>query len=56
MLTKKVVSKNCAPFTGSISEINTTEIDNPKHVEVIMPMYILIEYSHNYSKISGSLW
>ena len=55
MLTKKVVSKNCAPFTASIIEINTTQIDNPKHVEVIMPMYILIEYSDNYSKTSGSL-
>ena len=56
MLTKKVVSKNCAPFTASISEINTTQIDNPKHVEVIMPMYILIEYSDNCPKTSGSLW
>ena len=26
------------------------------YIEVIMPMYNLIEYSYNYSKTSGSLW
>ena len=52
---KKVVFKNCAPFTDCISKINNTQIDNGKHIDVIMPMYNLIEYSDNYSKTSGSL-
>ena len=53
---KKVVFKNCAPFTDCISEINNTQIDNVKHIYVIIPMYNLIEYSDNYSKTSGILW
>ena len=51
---KKVVFKNCAPFTDCISEINNTQIDNAKYIGVIMPMYNLIKHSDNYSKTSGS--
>ena len=46
----QVVLKNCAPFTDCISEINNTQIDNAKDINVVMPMYNLIEYSNNYSK------
>ena len=53
---RKIVFKNCAPFTGCISEINNTKIDNKKNIDVVMMMYNLIEYNDNYSKISGSLW
>ena len=55
---KKVIFKNCAPFTNYISEINNTQIDNPKDnaIDTVMPMYNLIEYSDNYAKITGSLW
>ena len=53
---KKVMFKNCAPFTNCISEINNTQVDNAKDIDIVMPMYNLIEYSDNYSKISGSLW
>ena len=42
---KKVVFKNCAPFTDCIKEINNTLIDNAKDIDVIMPMYNLREYS-----------
>ena len=52
---KKVIFKNCAPFTNCISEINNTQIDNAKDIDIVMPMYNLIEYSDNYSKTSGSL-
>ena len=48
--------KNCAPFTNCISEINNTQVDNAKDIDIIMPMYNLIEYSDNYVKTSGSLW
>ena len=53
---KEVVFINCAPFTDCISEINKTQIDNAKDVNIVMPMCILIEYSNNNSKTSGSLW
>ena len=43
-------------FTGCISEINNTQIDNTKYIYVAMPMNNLIEYSDNYSKTSGGLW
>ena len=45
-----VVFKNCALFTNCITEINNTQIDNAKYLDVIMPMHNLIEYSDNYSK------
>ena len=53
---KKVIFKNCAPFTNCISKINNIQIDNATDIDIVMPMYILIEYSTNYSKTSGSLW
>ena len=53
---KKVIFKNCAPFTNCISKINNTEIDNAEYIDIVMPMYELIECSDSYSKTSGSLW
>ena len=53
---KGVTFKNCAPFTKCINRINNTEIDNAKDIDIVMPMYNLIEYSDNYSKTFGSLW
>ena len=53
---KSVAFKNCAPFTNCISEIKNTQVDNTKDTDLVMPMYNLIEYSHNYAKTSGSLW
>ena len=53
---KGVVFKNCAPFINCISEINTTQIDNAKDIDIIMHMYNLIEYSDNYGKPTESLW
>ena len=51
---KEVRFKNCAPFSDCISEINNTQLNNAKHLDVVEPMYNLIEYSDIYSKISGS--
>ena len=54
-----VIFKNCALFTECIRSTNNTEIDHAKDtkdINVVMPMYNLIEYSDNYSKTSGSLW
>ena len=53
---KGVAFKNCAPFANFISEINNTQVYNAKDIDIVMPMYNLIEYSDNYAKTLGSLW
>ena len=53
---KKSVFKNNAPFINYISKINGVKIDNAEDLDVIMPMYNLLEYSKNYRKTTGSLW
>ena len=53
---KGVIFKNCASFINCKTEINNTEIDNAKDIDIVMPMYDLIEYSDNYSKTSRNLW
>ena len=50
---KKVTFKNCAPFTDCINEINNTQVDNVKDLDIMMSMYNVIEYSDNYAKTSG---
>ena len=52
---KKVIFKNCAPFTNCISKINNTQVDNAKDIDIVMPMYNVKEYSDNYSKTFGRL-
>ena len=51
---KKVIFKNCAPFTNCISEINNTQIDDAQDIDIVMPMHI--EYSDAYLKTSGNKW
>ena len=53
---KGVAFKNCAPFTDCISEMNSTQIGNCKDIDIVMPLYNLLEYSDNYAKTSGGLW
>ena len=53
---KGVAFKNRAPFTSCKSDINNVEIDYCQDIDIVMPMYNLIEYSDNYAKTSGSLW
>ena len=53
---KKLVFKNTAPFINCISKINDVKIDNAEDLDVVMPMYNLLEYSKNYRKTTGSLW
>ena len=53
---KGVIFKDCVPFTDCINEINNTQTDNSKDLDVVKPIYYLIKYSNNYSKTSGSLW
>ena len=53
---KSVAFKNNAPFINCISKINGIKIDNAEDLDVVMPMYNLLEYSKNYRKTTGSLW
>ena len=53
---KKLIMKNDAPFKSCISKINNTFIDNAKGLDILMPMYNLLEQSCKYSMTSGNLW
>ena len=53
---KKVIFKNCAPFTNCTSKINYMQIDDGYDIDVVVHMYNLIEYSDIYLKTSGILW
>ena len=53
---KSVAFKNNFPFINCISKINRVQIDNAEDLDVIMPMYTLLEYSKNYRKTTGNLW
>ena len=45
-----------APFTNCMSKINHVLIDNAEDLDIVMPMYNLVEYSKNYKKTTGSFW
>ena len=53
---KAVTFKNNAPFIDCISKINGIKIDNAEGLDVVMPIYNLLEYSTNYKKTISSLW
>ena len=53
---KKLIFKNCAPFTDCISRIKNMQVDDTYDIDVVMPMYNLIWYIDNYSQTSGVLW
>ena len=48
--------KNCSLFKECYREINCTRVDEPKIINIIMPVFNMIQYSDNYSDASGSLW
>ena len=48
--------KNCAPFTKCNLEINDEHVDTAENLDIIMPMYNLIEYSDNYQDSSATLY
>ena len=48
--------KNNAPFINYISKINNVLIENAEDLDIVMPMYNLIDYSKNYFKKTGSQW
>ena len=46
-MTKKLAFKNKGPFISSILTINNTLTDDAEDLDIVMPMYNLIEYSKN---------
>ena len=52
---KNLALKNNAPFINCTSKINGIKIDNAEDLDVVMPMYNLLEYSKNYQKTAGNL-
>ena len=53
---KKLSLKNNAPFTSFISKFNKTLIDNAEDLDIVMPIYNLLEYSKNYRKTTVNSW
>ena len=51
----QVSFKQCAPFIKCIIKIDETTIDDTEYLDLVMPMYDLIEYSSNYSESTGRL-
>ena len=51
----KLAFQNNALFKSCISKISNTFIGNAEDLDIVMPMYNLLEYSDNYSITSGSL-
>ena len=52
---KVVAFKNNAPCINCNSKINGVQIGNAEYLDVVIPMYNLLEYSKNYRKTTGSL-
>ena len=50
----RLALKNCAPFTKFNLEINDEHIDTAENLDIVMPMYNLIEYSDNYQDSSAT--
>ena len=52
----KLAFENNAAFVSCISKINNTLIDSAEDLDIVMPMYNLLEYSKTYSKTTRSFW
>ena len=53
---KDFILKNNSPFISCISKVNNTFIDNADNIDIVTPMYNLLECNDNYSMTSGRLW
>ena len=53
---RKIILKNNAPFVSCVTRINNEFIEDADDLDIVMPMYNLLEYSKNYRKTIGSLY
>ena len=51
-----VAFKNCSPFTRCVTHINDEPVETAENLDIIMPIYNLIEDSDNYADSSGRLY
>ena len=52
----RLALKNCAPFTKCNLEINDKHVDTAENLDIVMPMYNIIEYSDNYQDSSATVY
>ena len=55
-INKNLTFKNSGSFRWCMSKINNTFINNEEDLDIVMPMYNLLEYGNNYSMTLTSLW
>ena len=53
---RPLILKNNAPFISCITRINGEFIEDADDLDIVMPIYNLLEYSKNYRKTIGSLY
>ena len=53
---RPLILKNNAPFVSCITRINNEFLEDADDLDLVMPMYNLLEYSKNYRKTIGSLY
>ena len=53
---RPLIFKNNASFVSCITRINSALIEDADDLDIVMPMYNLLEYSKNYRKTIGSLY
>ena len=53
---RPLILKNNAPFVSCITKINNELIEDADDLDIVVPMYNLLEYSKNYRKTIGSLY
>ena len=53
---RPLILKNNAPFVLCITRINNELIEDADDLDIVMPMYNLLECSKNYRKTTGSLY
>ena len=51
-----VAFKNCAPFRTCDVTVNDEHIEKAEDLDIVLPMYNLLEYSDNYQDSTGSLY
>ena len=51
-----VAFKNCAPFRTCDLTINDEHVEKAEALDIVIPMYNLLEYSENYQDSTGSLY
>ena len=52
---RPLILKNNAPFVSCMTKINNEFIEDAEDLDIIMPMYNILEYSKNYTKTIGLL-